>query len=241
MATQDPSGLSRWSGGRWTHYPRSDGRSGGFAVSGTQVWVASDSGLDRFDGQKWQKLPAAVIEPMAKTLVRTHGRLWFIHNTAWYSSDGREWTEWKESRTVRNWTRGSSGGRVWLGTGDSLIGIGDDLLATEFALDSLRGGSVYGVHAGDGHVMIAGGGRGLYERMGDIWRPVPVDAALHSEDVRSVASTPDGGVWITTSRLLDLRRMFGCAGLILGVLLIWNLRAKRQEKDDSASHLSSIR
>jgi hypothetical protein len=65
VATQDPSGLSRWSGGHWSHYPRSDGRSGGFAVSGKQVWAASDSGLDRFDGQKWQRVPAAVVEPMA--------------------------------------------------------------------------------------------------------------------------------------------------------------------------------
>jgi hypothetical protein len=292
VATQDPSGLSRSSGGQWTHYPRSESFNG-FAVSGRQVWVASDRGLERFDGMSWRKLTAEVVEPMAtaaegndvwvingsgmlthcagdecethsvinqirdddwgsgrlggiargvagrrrngfKTLVRTHGRLWFIHNTAWYSSDGREWTEWKDNRNVRNWTRDSSAGRIWLGTRDSLIGVGHDLLATELALDSLSGGPIYGVHEGDGEVMIAGGGRGLYERMGGVWRPVPIDTALHSEDVRSVASTPDGVVWIITSRLLDLRRMFGLGGLILGALLIWNLRASSREIDSAS-------
>lgn len=292
VATQDPNGLSHWSGGRWTHYSRPGGPNGGFAVSGRQAWEASDQGgLDHFDGTKWIKLPAHIAQPMAtaaegnevwvingygmlthcdgdqcdshsvtqqihdsgwgsqtlagrargvaggrrngyKTLVRTQGRLWFIHNTAWYSSDGQEWTEWKETRYVRNWSRGPSGGRIWLGTSDSLIGIGDDLLAAEFPLDSLGGGAVYGVHAGDGHIRLAGGGRGVYEHTEGTWRPVPIDAAFHSEDVRGVASTPDGQVWIITSRLFDARGMFVLGGVILAALVFWNVRAMRKESED---------
>jgi hypothetical protein len=301
VATYSPAGLSRWSGGRWTDYGSSYGSSGGFAVSGSQVWVANENGIERFDGQAWHKLPVAVRDPMstaaegdevwvindrgvlahcraddcdthsvtnqihddawashilghrsrfeynggrrlgAKTLVRGHGRLWFVHDSAWYSSDGREWTEWQGSGNDRVWALGYSGGRIWVKTWWSLFGIGDDLQATQFPLAPLSGPYGDRVNASDGHVVIATTNQGLFEHLEGGWRPVAVDPALHAEIIRNVALTPEGAMWITASRRPDFNRLFAFAGLIGVFLLVLNVKGLRTQKPSGSSRPTSDR
>jgi hypothetical protein len=64
IATTRPVGLSHLSAGRWTHHS-GHSSTGGYAVSGKWVWVASENGLERFDGEKWQKLPVKLSRPMS--------------------------------------------------------------------------------------------------------------------------------------------------------------------------------
>jgi hypothetical protein len=301
VATYSPAGLSRWSGGQWQDYGSSHNPTGGFVVSGPQVWVANESGIERFDGQTWHKLPARVREPMAtaaegnevwainswgdlahcrgddcdthavtnqihddawtshilghssrfeynggrglgaKTLVRSHGRLWFIHDSAWYSSDGREWIEWQGSGDDRVWGLGYSGGRVWMKSSYSLFGIGDDLQATQFLLDPLSGPDVYRANAGDGHVVIATGNQGMFEHVGGSWRPIAVDQKLHAEAIRNVALAPDGTMWITASRLPDFKRVFAFVGFIGMLVLVLNAKGIRGKTQGASSSQPSGR
>jgi hypothetical protein len=293
VATYSPGGLSRWSDGRWTNYGSSHNPSGGFAVAGGHVWVANENGIDRFDGQGWHSLPAALRGPMstaaegdevwvindrgelahcrgnvcdthsvtnqirddawrshilghrsryeynggrklgARTLVRSQGRLWFIRNAAWYSSDGREWAEWQGSGDDRVWALSYSGGRVWMKTQWSLIGIGEDLQATQFPLDESTGSSVYRVNAGDGRLVIATGGQGMFEHVDGGWRPVAIDGALHAEVIRNVVTSPegasDGVMWITASRRPDFRRVFLFVVFIGMLVVIVSVKSKRRE------------
>ncbi len=165
----------------------------------------------------------------ARMLVRSKGRLWFIHNAAWYSSDGRAWTEWQGSGDDRIWALGYSGGRVWVKTQWSLIGIGEDLQATQFPLDESTGSSVFGVNAGDGRLVIATGEHGMFEHVDGSWRPVAIDGALHAEVIRNVVSTPDGAMWITASRRPDFRRVFFFVVFIGMLVVIVSVKSKRRE------------
>jgi hypothetical protein len=65
VATYMGDGLSRWSGGKWTHWGSVHHPSGGFAVAGSQVWVSNEGGIERFDGQTWHKLAVSIPDPMA--------------------------------------------------------------------------------------------------------------------------------------------------------------------------------
>jgi hypothetical protein len=65
VVTYTPDGLSRWSGGQWTHFAISHNSSGAFAVSGKQAWVTSGTKIERFDGGAWRKLPVVVRDSMA--------------------------------------------------------------------------------------------------------------------------------------------------------------------------------
>jgi hypothetical protein len=71
-------------------------------------------------------------------------------------------------------------------------------------------------------VIMAGGLNGFYEHSGGSWHSVAIDRVLHAEVVESVASTPQGVIWITASRT-PVTRLYQLAGLIAMVLLALNI------------------
>jgi hypothetical protein len=240
-------GIRRFDGGAWRQLPATVRDSVATAAEGSDVWVISASGMlthcasddcethsvtNQIPDGAWQSHTFARMRNLgSKTLIRAFGRLWFIHNVVWYSTDGREWTQWIGRDNARVWPLGYSGGRIWLKTWDSLLAIGEDLQATEFPLDPLSAPSVYDVHAGDGRVMLAAGRQGLLERTAGGWNSVPVDAALRAGNVWKVASTTDGGTWmVVTNRLSVTWRVLPTAsviGILFGVMmLVLRRRAK---------------
>ncbi len=77
VATNSPSGLSSWSSGHWTHHGKPHYPYNGYTVSGDQAWVAGEKGIERFDGQAWQKLSATIRDPMAMT--SEGNEAWFVN------------------------------------------------------------------------------------------------------------------------------------------------------------------
>jgi hypothetical protein len=249
------AGVERFDGETWKRLPVELREPMATAAEGDQVWVINGTGMlahciadlcethsianqIRDDAWKSGILGTYPVHGKLtsrqragyKTLVRAHGRLWFIHDAAWYSSDGGQWTEWLGSANEQIWPLGYSGGRLWVKTLTSLLAIGDDLQATRFPLDHLDGPTVDSVNAGDGHPALAGGVYGLFERSGENWRQVPLDSALHADSVSTVSSTPGGTVWVIVRREDDIRRILAFAGFIGVALLLWNLVAMYREK-----------
>ena len=156
-------GIQHFDGAAWRKMPVTVRDSIATAAEGNEVWVIGSSGMlthcvrdhcetysitDQIPDYAWRsKVLARPRKPGSKTLFRAFGRLWFIHNVVWSSSDGRKWTQWLGRDNARVWPVGYSGGRIWMKTGDSLRAIGEDLQATEFSLDPLSATSVYDVHS----------------------------------------------------------------------------------------------
>jgi len=241
------NGIRRFDGGAWRRLPTTVRDSIATAAEGNDVWVISASGMlthcasddcethsvtNQIPDAAWQsRILARVRNLGGKTLIRAFGRLWFIHDVVWYSTDGREWTQWIGHDNARVWPLGYSGGRIWLKTWDSLLAIGEDLQATEFPLDPLSMQSVYDVHAGDGRVMLAAGRQGLLERTAGSWSSVSVDAALGAGNVWKVASTPDGGTWMVVTKRLSLTwRVLPTASVIGSLFAMMMLVLRRREK-----------
>jgi hypothetical protein len=241
------NGIRRFDDGVWRRLPTTVRDSMATAAEGNDVWVISVSGMlthcasddcethsvtNQIPDPAWQsRILARVRNVGSKTLVRAFGRLWFIHDVVWYSTDGREWKRWIGHDNARVWPLGYSGGRIWLKTWDSLLAIGEDLQATEFPLDPLSMQSVYDVHAGDGRVMLAAGRQGLLERTTGGWNSVSMDAALRAGNVWKVASTPDGGIWMVVTNPLGLTWRVLPTASVIGILfammmLVLRRRAK---------------
>lgn len=230
------TGIRRFDGGAWRRLPVTIRDSMATAAEGNDVWVISVSGMlthcasddcethsvtDQIPDHAWQsRILARVRNVGSKTLIRAFGRLWFIHDVVWYSSDGREWKQWIGHDNARVWPLGYSGGRIWLKTWDSLLAIGEDMQATEFPLDALPMGSIYDVHAGDGRVMLAAGYKGFLERTAGGWNSVPVDAGLRAGNIWKVASTPDGGTWMVVTNRLSLTWRVLPTALVIAILFV---------------------
>jgi hypothetical protein len=232
----DATGIERFDGQNWRRLPLLVRDSMAMAAEGNEVWVISVSGMlthcvaddcethsvtNQIPDHAWQsRILARVRNVGSKTLMRAFGRLWFIHDVVWYSRDGHEWTQWLGRDNARVWPLGYSGGRIWLKTWNSLLAIGEDLQATEFPLDPLSMQWVYDVHSGDGHIMLAAGFRGLFERVAGSWNSRPVDAALHAENVWQVASTEDGETWMLVTGEHGTIGGVVTAAVVIGIVLL---------------------
>jgi hypothetical protein len=250
----DATGIERFDGHSWRRLPVSIRDSMAIKAEGNEVWVISVSGMlthcvaddcethsvtSQIPDHAWQsRILARVRAVGSKTLLRAFGRLWFIHDVVWYSSDGHEWTQWLGSDNARVWASGYSGGRIWLKNWDYLLAIGEDLQATRFPLDSVPMQSIYDVHSGDGRILLAAGKRGLFERVAGSWNSVPVDASLHAENVwkvvSTVASTQDGGRWMVVTSAPGIGRVVPTAVAIAIILLMGTALVRRRQSLTSA-------
>jgi hypothetical protein len=240
----DATGIARFDGESWRRLPVMVRDSMATAAEGNDVWVISVSGMlthcvaddcethsvtNQIPDRAWQsRILARVRNVGSKTLLRAFGRLWFIHDVVWYSSDGRQWQQWLAPGNARVWALGYSGGRIWLKNWDYLLAIGEDLQATQFPLDSVPMQSVYDVHSDDGRIMLAAGRRGLFERVAGNWNSVPVDAALHAENIWKAASTEDGGMWMVVTSAPGIARVVPTAVVIGLVLLMGSVVVRRR-------------
>ncbi|MGA2434882.1 MAG: hypothetical protein ABSG25_06310, partial [Bryobacteraceae bacterium] len=92
-------GLNQLNGSGWTHYGKaefgaqSDWIRGGFAISGEEVWGATDAGAVRFDGQSWHFYADALKTNKPASIVARPTGVWIIDNYGNLSQfDGGRWT-----------------------------------------------------------------------------------------------------------------------------------------------------
>ncbi len=128
------NGVSRYQGGKFTHYGLQEG------LTGTQVrallqdsegaiWLATEVGAHRFDGQRFELFDRSLdrlINNDVLTIFRdARGTLWFgtragvtrFDGTVWSSLSSQDWGEGKEVRTICE----DSIGNLWFGTEKGLV------------------------------------------------------------------------------------------------------------------------
>lgn len=209
-------GIQRFDGHAWGPLPVDIPDPVATAANGNEVWVINSHGMlahcaasvcdthSLADQIYYNDLKSGFLGRRsryerkfgARSLAWAQHRLWFIDKGAWYSSDGRHWTEWQSSNS-RVWPGGVSGGRLWFWTVDYMFALGDDLVPTSFSLYPLRFPSL--VEAGDGHVRVASN-YVLFQYSNGHWDPISFDPQLHAEQVSSFAVAPNGNMWLVAAK-----------------------------------------
>jgi hypothetical protein len=250
-----PNGIERFDGQHWQMLPVNIPEPMALTAEGNDVWILNAAGLlahcagddcethsvaNRIQDSDWSYLGRKYSGRSLRhrrlgygSLIKAPGRLWFIHEAAWYSPDGLQWTQWQGSSKQRVWPLGYSGGRLWMKTWNDLVAVGDDLQGTRFPLDPLTAPFVRSIAVASGQLFIAGGTDGLFEHSSGASRPVVLDAALGADNVSSVAATPEGIACITGARAprsSSLYPLYAFAGAILLALLVWNVVANRRAR-----------
>lgn len=171
------------------------------------LWIGTTGGLLRFDGASFRlfnhvNTPAFREDDVFSLLADQDGRLWI-------GTSGGGLIEWRDgvfrayptksgesSAYVRTLARDTRG-RLWVATDGGLFWVEDDRLVR---VDATLGTSITDTHAvlQDHTGRIWAGGSHLYSFQGDRHREYPLPGKDNRNQVKSLAETPDGTIWVGT-------------------------------------------
>ncbi|HWB06717.1 MAG TPA: response regulator [Verrucomicrobiales bacterium] len=171
------------------------------------LWVGTDDGVARFDGQKF--IPWEVPEQIRSATIfdfqrDPHGRLVACTGRGLARFDGHEWTVIRSShpRVPSNWPTRTvawdAGGGAWIGSTIGLFRLRDQNPVEARSADGLSLGEVPGLLAEpDGTLWIASLDRGVFRWDGKEIRRVPAAEGLEVNRATKVFRAGDGEILFT--------------------------------------------
>jgi len=208
-------GVSRYDGGNWTSFTRSDGLAGSYGLSiaegvdGT-VWVGTETGVSQFVGG-WRVFPELDLPPISNAddaphlFVATDGAVWLVGEGQAARYDGSDWEKFPETdvrigSTIYA-TLATSDGAIWVSTSDGLSRYVGGLWKTFSQSDELLSHRVNVALEDDDGSLWFGTPIGLMRFDGFVWQRYTRENGVptRSDYVTRLLLASDGILWVGTS------------------------------------------
>lgn len=213
------TGISRFDGKNWTSYTEKDGvpHSGVESIAITSdgtVWVGATYDVARFDGKSWityhdQAIHGISLADVRSIAVQPNGTIWFgmryneIPDSNYRFSggivrfDGTNWEALIPNASISSMAFDSSG-VLWIGTLEQGIQRFDGTTWTTYTQTETYANDVNSIAIDSHDVIWAATESGVSRFDGKNWSNYTVAEGLPSNEILSIATTPNGVVWVGT-------------------------------------------
>lgn len=176
------------------------------------VWFATDTGLSRFDGEKWTSWTTRdglISYRIGSVAVDSRGRVWVM-----YHEEERKGVSVLDNGTITSYTTSDGlrsdivtaaapdGDAVWFCTGRGLCRFDGSSWTNYPANDRLLSSTINDIAEDPAGTIWFATNRGLSRYDGAEWRTYTVDDGLPADVVKTVAAGNDGRIWVVSDSTL---------------------------------------